>query len=269
VSSRAFRHIKYKMRIFVLIIISTLLSTLSVTAQQLNLTIEGGINTNFSNQIDIHISPDFTVLSIGNQLGGKLLFTPRKSHLSFGTGLYVDKQSNVTGLSIFYPFGFESLRPIRTHYNSIKIPLIIAYNIGIETKNKKKLDWSGFVMFSQHRNQDDFQLNDGRRLVTAIDGDKFDLNYWTYKSTFAYTTYSIESGFRLTFPLQQQINLTASLSYKMGLQPVFTTYVEINMDAHIAENTSFNADLFNVNKGDAVLFNVGLSYDFSLKKKRD
>jgi len=244
-----------------------ILFCLKLTAQQLNLIIEGGINTNFSNQIDIHISPDFTVLSIGNQLGGKLLFTPRKSHLSFGTGLYVDKQSNATGLSIFYPFGFESISPIRTHYNSIKIPLIIEYNIGMETKNKKKLDWSGFVMLSQHRNQDNFQLKNGERLVTAIDGNNFDLNYWTYKSTFVYTTYSLESGFRLTFPLQQQISLTTSISYKMGLQPVFTTYVEINMDAHAAQNVSFNADLLNVNRGDAILLNVGFRYDFNLKKK--
>lgn len=257
------------MKGFILIIISTLILP-GMTAQQLNLTIEGGLNLNFSNQIDRDLRPDFTVFSLGHQRGGSLLFSPRKSNLSFGTGLFIDKQSTATGLNRLLELtGFESVRPKRTHYNSIKIPIILEYNIGRETKGKRRFDWSGFVMFSQHRNQDDFQLNNGSQILVRQSGTKYDLNYWTYKTTFVYYTYSFESGFRLTFPLQEQINLTTSLSYKTGFHPVFTTYVEVDMEAQTGQGGGLNADFFNVNKGDAVLFNIGLRYDFHLKKKRD
>lgn len=254
---------------FCILFFTSSLLCINIHAQQLNLTIEGGANMNFTNQVDVHIRPDITVLSVGNQHGGSLLFTPRKAHILFGIGIYIDKQSNAAGLNrMLYLTGFETISPKRTHYNSIKIPVIMEYNIGRNKKGEKKLDWSGFLMFSQHRNQDDFQLNNGSQVVTGQNDTEHDLNYWTYKTTFVYTTYSLESGFRLTFPLQDQINLTTSLSYKFGLLPIFTTYVDIEVVSHTS-NSTLNADFLNVNKGDAILFNIGLRYDFHLKKKKD
>ncbi len=166
------------------------------------------------------------------------------------------------------PVGFK-LPEIKVFNQYVEVPFYFLYNIKNEDSKISIQPMLGFTyVYNSGNNRGLNTPDDNGTIPFKYGNEPWALDFHYKDIRFEYSSYSVNTGVRINYPLSKHISTTASILMRMGLRPISNAAIRyLYYRSDILPKSGYSNEVFIVNNGNSIGVELSLKYHIYSKGK--